>query len=250
MAETQIKYDLHIHSCLSPCGDDSMTPATIAGLGKLAGLDLIALTDHNCAANCPAFMRAAEFYEIAALCGMELTTAEDIHVVCLFDDLKNALAFSEYVENHHQKIKNKPEIFGNQLIMDETDQICGSIEHLLITASDIGFNEVHSLAESFGGAAVPAHIDKDSDSMFGILGAYPPESGFKTFEIFKGGKAASDTNLQKSLISDADFSPRFIIDSDAHMIEDIATAGGEIVIDVTDNQIAKSMLKWLRNNDT
>ena len=76
--------DLHIHSCLSPCADDDMTPADAAGMARLAGADVAALTDHNSAANCPAFFAACEAYGVVPVGGMELTTAEEIHLVCLF----------------------------------------------------------------------------------------------------------------------------------------------------------------------
>ena len=90
-------YDLHLHSCLSSCGDDEATPDSIAGMGELNGLDIMALTDHNTAKNCPAFFKAAQRHGIIPLGGMELTTAEDIHMVCLFDKLDNAMSFGEYI---------------------------------------------------------------------------------------------------------------------------------------------------------
>ena len=74
-------YDLHIHSCLSPCGDDDNTPNNIAGMASLCGLNIVALTDHNTTANCPAFFEAAKRYGIIPIAGMELTTSEDIHIV-------------------------------------------------------------------------------------------------------------------------------------------------------------------------
>ena len=86
-------YDLHIHSCLSPCGDEDMTPANIAGMAMVKGLDLIALTDHNSCRNCPALLAAAEEYGILAMPGIEVTTAEEVHAVCLFDNLEAALEF-------------------------------------------------------------------------------------------------------------------------------------------------------------
>ena len=80
-------YDLHIHSCLSPCADDENTPNNVAGIASLSGLNIIALTDHNSTANCPAFFAACERFGITPIAGMELTTSEDIHVVCLFEEL-------------------------------------------------------------------------------------------------------------------------------------------------------------------
>ena len=99
-------YDFHIHSCLSPCSDDDSTPDSIAGMGELNGLDIMALTDHNSCKNCPAFFDAAPKHGILPVAGMELTTSEDIHVVCLFEKLDQALSFSSEIENHIVKIKN------------------------------------------------------------------------------------------------------------------------------------------------
>ena len=83
----RLLFDLHFHSCLSPCGDDAMAPAAIAGFCKLAGLDVAALTDHNTCGNCAPFCRAAEAYGLMGLPGMELCTAEEVHVVCVFPRL-------------------------------------------------------------------------------------------------------------------------------------------------------------------
>ena len=80
-------YDLHIHSCLSPCGDDDSTPNNIAGMASLKGLQIVALTDHNTCKNCPAIMKKAEEYGVTEIPGMELTTSEEIHVLCLFRNI-------------------------------------------------------------------------------------------------------------------------------------------------------------------
>ena len=122
---SRYSYDLHIHSCLSPCADDDMTPANIAGMLSIAGIGLAALTDHNTCRNCPAFFKACRQYGIVPVAGMELTTSEEIHVVCLFPELETALEFGEYVHTRLMKIKNRPDIFGNQLIVDENDQVIG-----------------------------------------------------------------------------------------------------------------------------
>ena len=110
----ELNYDLHIHSCLSPCGDDDMTPANIVGMAMIKGLDLIAVTDHNSCKNCPAVLTMADAYGLTALPGMELTTSEEVHVVCLFADLKDALAFDEYVYSRLMPIPNNEKIFGKQ----------------------------------------------------------------------------------------------------------------------------------------
>ena len=109
---TKKYYDLHIHSCLSPCGDEDNTPNNIAGMASLCGLNILALTDHNSCKNCPAFFEATKKYGITPIAGMELTTSEDIHVVCLFEELDDAMRFDEYVTQKQIKIKNRPEIFN------------------------------------------------------------------------------------------------------------------------------------------
>ncbi len=51
-----------------------MTPANIAGMAAVKGLDVIAVTDHNSCKNCPAVLAAAEEYGVYntedAICGM------------------------------------------------------------------------------------------------------------------------------------------------------------------------------------
>ena len=105
-------YDLHIHSCLSPCADDDNTPNNLLGMASLSGINILALTDHNSTKNCPAFFEAAAEYGIIPVAGMELTTSEDIHVVCLFGDLDSALRFDKSLDSYRIPIKNKPDIFG------------------------------------------------------------------------------------------------------------------------------------------
>ena len=117
-----VSYDLHLHSCLSPCGDMDMTPCNIAGMACVNGLELVALTDHNTVDNCPAFFKACEQYGVVPVAGMELTTAEDIHLLCLFETLDEALAFGTAVKDHRMKIKNRVEIFGEQPILNERDE--------------------------------------------------------------------------------------------------------------------------------
>ena len=171
-------YDFHIHSCLSPCADDDMTPSNIAGMATLAGLNIVALTDHNTAKNCPAFFKAAKHYGIIAVAGMELTTLEDIHVICLFEKLEEALTFSEEIEKHIIKIKNRPQIFGFQHIMDEENNIIGVEDYILSNATDISVEDVCGLVKNFNGICYPAHIDRTANGIVSILGVFPKDTDF------------------------------------------------------------------------
>ncbi len=178
-----LTYDLHLHSCLSPCGDNDMTPANIAGMTKVIGLDLIALTDHNSCKNCPAIAVAAREYGLLFLPGMELTTSEEVHVLCYFASLDAAMDFDRYVSNHLPDLPNKPLLFGDQLIYNEQDQISGSEDRLLISATDIPFDSVYDLVNQYDGIMVPAHINKPTTSLLGNLGFIPKNSKFTCAEV-------------------------------------------------------------------
>ena len=160
-----------------------MTPATIAGMCRLSGLDVAALTDHNTCGNCPAFCEAAEAYGLLAIPGMELCTLEEVHVVCLLPDLDRAMAFQAEVYRRMEGRTNDPAIFGRQLLMDVDDNVVGEEPALLSGATTIGVYEAAGLAESFGGVAYPAHIDRDSCSLLSNLGLWDPAMGFPLAEV-------------------------------------------------------------------
>ena len=209
-------YDLHIHSCLSPCGDDDMTPANIAGMAAVKGLDVIALTDHNSCRNCPAAMYHGIQYGVTVIPGMELTTQEEVHVICLFPDLENALAFDDLVYKKLMPVRNREDIFGKQQIMNEKDEVIGTVENLLINATSIGFDEVFSLVGSFHGIAYPAHVDKSSTSILSNLGFVPPESAFTCAEFH------DFRNLHRIRKEHPYFEKcNVVCCSDAHYLEDI-----------------------------
>ena len=144
-------------------------------MAKVIGLDVIALTDHNSCKNCPAFDKAVKEYGITAIFGMELCTMEEVHVLCYFPTLSDALAFDDYVYKQLPDIPNTPALFGNQLIYDEKDQISGTEEKLLISATSIPFDQVFDLVSEYHGIMVPAHINKPTTSLLGNLGFVPPD---------------------------------------------------------------------------
>ena len=213
----KLYYDFHIHSCLSPCGDDDMTPQNIVGMARLKELDVIALTDHNTCSNCGAVMEAAKGTGLLVLPGMELCTCEEIHVVCLFDTLSNAEAFDAYVKAHSPAVENAPEIYGHQYRMDATDTVIGEETNLLVIASHISVMDVSKLMERFGGVCFPAHVDKSSYSLLSSLGSVPPECGFYTAEISKPTKIDALCAAHPLLGA-----MRIVTNSDAHYLWDIS----------------------------
>ena len=209
-------YDLHLHSCLSPCGDMDMTPNNIANMAKLLGFDVIALTDHNSSLNCEATMKVGEEIGLLVIPGMELTTSEDIHAVCLFPSLEKALKWNEYVDNNRIRIRNKAEIYGRQVIMNKNDEETGEVEHLLIPATNISIMNAHKLVSDFGGVCYPAHIDRDSLSILSVLGEIDESCGFTTAEFADSHKKA-DLISQHPILNGMNI----VTSSDAHYLENM-----------------------------
>ena len=212
-------YDFHIHSCLSPCGDNDMTPNNIVGMAAISGLEIIAITDHNTCRNAPAVLKAAEEAGITAIPGMELCTSEEAHIVCLFETLEGAMEFDRYIYDNMPHIKNKPEIFGEQRILDENDGLIGTIDDLLLVASYIGADEVKALCEKYGGTAFPAHVDRDSYSLTAALGSIPPEGGYTFAEVTREVDLAEVAGMYPELRSMG-----IVRDSDSHYLDTLATS--------------------------
>lgn len=206
-------YDLHIHSCLSPCGDDDMTPANIVNMAKLKELDVIAVTDHNSCKNCPAVVKLAGQQGIIAIPGMELCTLEEVHVLCFFPELKDALGFDRYVYENLIKIKNNEIIFGKQQVCDEYDKITETEPYLLINATKISFDCLDALMQEYHGVYVPAHVDKPANSLLSNLGFVPPGSVFRCSEIMNS-ENIKELCQKNHYLMDCNV----IINSDAHAL--------------------------------
>ena len=226
----RIKYDLHIHSALSPCADDNMTPSNIVGFAKLQGLDAVAIADHNAIANVKVAMDVGAAFDVVVVPAMELQTAEDIHILCLFEKFENLQSFYNCI--NFADIQNRAEIFGEQLILDEDDNVLGKESRMLLVASGVSVEEVVSLAKQHNGIAVAAHIDREENGMVAILGTVTED--FSVVEI----SATANQQIQCYTTG-----RKVITNSDAHTLEDIGVADGEL--EVTERS-AKGILQALR----
>lgn len=208
----KLSYDLHIHSALSPCGDMDMTPNNIVNMSIIKGLDMIAITDHNSVDNVEACMKVAGD-RLLVVPGIEITTAEEVHMVSYFPTLEAAKEMGKIVKNSLAKIKNDASIFGNQFVMDEDDNIVREEEILLVNACEMSIYDVFYEVKNLGGIAVPAHIDRSSYSVISNLGFMPPDIDFTSVEI-------TEKNLKKI---EKDYKNYHILtSSDAHYLENIA----------------------------
>jgi len=218
--------DLHIHSALSPCAEDDMTPGNIVMMAMLNCLDVIAITDHGSCRN----VRAAKDIEYPlrsegkkppiVIPGMEMECAEGFHLLAYFPDIESSLAFEDVYEKNRIILPNKPDIFGHQLIFNSLDNLVGEYDYLLSVSSYLSSEELTKTVLSFGGVVVPAHIDRDSYSMLSSLGAIPPEFSGKILEISPRTTAAQ--MIEKHPDMDAYI---FVSNSDAHNLTMIADPG-------------------------
>lgn len=205
--------DLHIHSCLSPCAEEDMTPNNIVNMALLKGLDIIAITDHNSVKNLKAVIEVGNKQGLLVIPGMELCTAEEIHLVCLFPDLEKALSFEKLVYDNLYPIENREDIFGTQIIMDHEDNEIGKETRLLSGASRLDTEAALKAVRNLNGIVFPAHIDRQSYSMLNTLGAIPPEYGFKYLELSKN--CILDDFLSENLSLN---SYQYIRTSDSHFL--------------------------------
>ncbi len=236
-------YDLHIHSCLSPCADDDMTPNNIAGMGNVAGLDIMALTDHNSVLNCPAFFSAARKNNIIPIAGMELTTSEEIHIICLFPSCESALEFGREINGKRTLIKNRPDVFGNQLIMDSSDEVTGVEENYLTNAVSISVDEVPQTVAKYGGICYPAHIDREANGIIAVLGTFPSAPVFTAAE-FRDEENIPAYREKYALLKDLNA----VISSDAHTLWQINGKDHSAALDgETEEEIVKNLFEKLKN---
>ncbi len=209
--------DLHIHTALSPCGDEDMTPNNIVNMALLKGLDLIAITDHNSCANLEAVIDVGRNQGIMVVPGIEVQTKEEVHLVCLFKKLDKALEFGKLIYDSLPDIPNNEELFGRQFILNTEDQIVGKAEKLLLSSSSYSIDDVFKFVKNMEGLCIPAHVDRPGYSIISNLGFIPPNLGIQTVEFSK--KETPEQNYAKMPY----LRPyRYVVSSDAHYLWDIS----------------------------
>lgn len=227
--------DFHIHSCLSPCASLEMTPAAIVEQAQVAGLNTIALSDHNCALNLPAFARACDQLGMECLFGMEVTSVEEAHMLCLFDNLESATKLGELVYESLPAESRYAERFIDQPIIDEKGQIQGYAEKFLICSTPFRIPELIKMVHDLGGLFVPAHIDRQ---VFGIIASlgYLPEEDFDAVELTTYGDPSLAQNYP------------IMRNSDSHQLANIGNGFTELDCEsLTVANIRRSI--WQTKND-
>lgn len=225
--------DLHIHSCLSPCGDNDMTPGNILGMAVVKGLEIVAISDHNAARNLPAAEKIAAAYGLLLVPAIEITTSEEVHMLGYFPDVQTAVDFGAMLKTHLPPKKNKPAFFGEQLVMNEDDEVIDHEDALLIGATDLSLEDCAAKVREVGGVPVPAHINRGSNGLLVNLGMMPPSPTFTTVEVWRHLPCPLEPMENKHVLHS----------SDAHYLQDIQEP--EFSLRLPEKSVA-SLLEWMR----
>jgi hypothetical protein len=234
----EISYDLHIHTALSPCGHEDMTPNNIVNMSKICGVDVIAITDHNTCENVEAVMKVASKSDLIVIPGMEIESREEVHLVCLFPTLEQVQKVQDIIYSHLPNIPNNRKIFGEQILFNDEDDQIGTMNRLLSFACDLSLDQVVQLCLEHDGVCIPAHIDRPSYSIISNLGMIPENIDFPTLEI-------SRHNAVESYITQY---PNHLIiqNSDAHDLGYIGSCNKTINVP---EKTLEAILKKLKTNN-
>lgn len=178
----EFRADLHVHTCLSPCGELDLSPAGIVTRARESGLDIIGICDHNSAENVPGLMHAASGSGLTVIAGMEVTTKEEVHVVALFDRVEGAFALQAKVYSNLPG-SNDERAFGMQVQVNASGEVLGFNNRLLIGATTLGIDDVVERIRRYGGLAIAAHIDREGFGILGQLGFIPPDLELDALEV-------------------------------------------------------------------
>jgi PHP family Zn ribbon phosphoesterase len=211
----RFKADLHIHSCLSPCCDLDMSPRAIVERSLERELDMIALCDHNSAENVGAAMRAGAKRGLYVLPGLEISSQEEVHTLAIFDEEAQALSMQAMVYAH-LKGTNRPELFGDQLVVNEFDEVDGFNDRLLIGAVQLRLHDVVKEVHRLGGISIASHVDRPSYSILSQLGFIPKDLALDGVEVSRH----VDPRSARTTVPGIGSWP-LVASSDAHFLDDI-----------------------------
>lgn len=217
--------DLHIHSCLSPCGDLDMSPRNIVAAAIEKKLDIIAITDHNASENIVATMKLAQDKSLTVLAGMEVTSEEEAHLIALFDNLKDIGHFQQVVYDNLMSFGIDQRTIEEQVIVNEKDEVEGFNEHLLFGATSLSFQQLVDEVHRLNGLAIASHVDRESFSIIAQLGFIPEDLPLDALEI--SPKMSKDE--ARSVFPDVNRFP-LIKCSDAHFPTDVGKQKTQFLI--------------------
>jgi PHP family Zn ribbon phosphoesterase len=217
--------DLHLHTVLSPCAEYRMVPELIVERALGAGLDMIAITDHNSGENAGAVVSAAANRPVAVLPGMEVESREGVHVLTIFDTIGDMEKWQERVYRGLPDRENEEKVFGAQLVVDAEGNLRSVNRRLLITDADLSLEEIVSGVRDCNGICIPAHIDRPSSGLLGVLGIVPEGLDVPAMEV------SPNTTPAEVIRQHPELAGRTLLrSSDAHILEDIARVSTSFLV--------------------
>ena len=207
--------DLHVHTLLSPCAAVEMTPRNIVRNACASGIDIVAITDHNAGDNVAAAIRAAAGTGVVIVPGMEVQTSEEVHLLTLFEKMRDYVKWCEFLQPHRSKLVNDEKRFGAQFVVDETDELVRTENCMLLASTDLGVQDVTLQVAAMGGISIAAHVDRPAFSLFSQLGFIPADA------ILAGVEVSRHTSVDQARQRYPKIGQLPIVtSSDAHTIED------------------------------
>ena len=228
--------ELHLHTVLSPCASIEMIPPLIIQEAESKGINLIAISDHNAIENIEAVMQAAQCSSVTVLPGIELQTREEIHSLCLFDDLSQLQTFYEEIKPSFPTIKNNIEFFGEQFVVDKTGDFIRRLERLLISSSSLTLKEAWQIVNENQGLLIPAHVNRSAFGLFPVLGFIPSDIELEILEISRHISPAQAVKEYPQLKN-----YHLIQSGDAHFLEDIIAPNLFHMAEPTINEIQMAL---------
>ena len=211
----RFKADLHIHTCLSPCSESTMSPRRIVEQAKLKGLDIIGICDHNSIENVVYVKKAGEKEGLAVIGGIEVTSKEEVHILAYFDEDEKMVELADLIYENLPG-ENDERLFGTQIVANEDDEVMSLNSRLLIGATSLSIEYLVARIHALSGLAIASHIDREGFGIIGQLGYIPDNLELDGLEI----SPRLSLNEAKIKFGQSCNLP-FVTSSDAHNLEDI-----------------------------
>ncbi len=215
-----------------------MIPPLIVERALDAGLDLIAIADHNASHNAGAVIEAARGTSLKVLPGMELQTREEVHLVCLFDALEPLNLWQAGVSRALPNLPNRPETLGEQFVVDAAGDFVRREERLLLVSANLTLEDAVARVNALGGMAIPAHIDRPANGLIALLGFVPPGLRVPALEIsprIKPTTARAQFGLPDGM--------PLIQSSDAHWLDVLGSAPTEFELETRNLESIRRALR-------
>lgn len=214
-------YDLHIHSALSPCADDSMTIHNIFNMAYIKGLDLIAICDHNSLKQQHHLSQLIENEILKGhldfVHGVELQSQEEIHLLAYFSKGTDLVLIQNWLDAHLVKKENDTNYYGHQYILDEQDQIVGEEKYSLLQSLDLDIYEIIEAVHAWQGVVVLAHVLAKRYGIVEVYNGIPQDLDYDGLEV----SCPQEYRALKKRVPDLK-DCLILMNSDAHRLEDIS----------------------------